>query len=73
MNDGQFNCQHVGAQKGSADECEVHCVNGEWAVLSPLYIMGLRAGEIVGKGPTREAAEDDLQRQLREAADSLWA
>lgn len=65
-------CSHVGAQKGDLTIREGR--DGQpWEVESPLYLMGLHVGEIVGKGPTREAAEADLQRKLCEASDSLWA
>lgn len=65
-------CSHVGAQSGDLTIREGR--DGRpWEVESPLYLMGLHVGEVVGRGPTREAAEADLRRLLHEASESLFA
>lgn len=63
-------CSRIGANGGE------HIVlkdSPDWEISSPLYIMGMDVGTIIGKGPTREAAEADLHRQLCEASEGLWA
>jgi hypothetical protein len=66
-------CSHVGAQGGDDSERIVLKDFPDWEISSPLYIMGHEAGVIVGRGKKHEEAEADIERQLHEAADSLWA
>lgn len=67
---GRAQCSHVGAQKG--DLMIVKTESG-YEAHGRLYLLGSDVGPIVGKGATEEEARNDLERQLHEASDSLWA